>query len=210
MSISDLIHEALAIAALHADVIDSTDMGTHAVEAAIRNWEVLPLRGKAPAIPSPHPKGSRERQTCKGECGKPGHGVFDATTDIVTALTRWGGRYAGWNIGCRVPDSMFVLDNDPRHGGLDSLAKLEKRYGKLPETLMTVSGRGDGRAHYFYRLPHGKLCSRRLGPGIDIKTSAGYVVLPPSIHTDYAEVCVKPRICGDGQRSWGVLLDFSA
>ena len=29
-------------------------------------------------------------------------------------------------------------------------------------------------------------------------------------HSDYAEVCVKPRICGDGLRSWGVLVDFSA
>ena len=30
---------------------------------------------------------------------------------------------------------------------------------------------------------------------------------PPA---DYAEVCVKPRICGDGLRSWGLLVDFSA
>ena len=29
-------------------------------------------------------------------------------------------------------------------------------------------------------------------------------------HTDYAEVCVKSRICGDGLRRWGVLADFSA
>ena len=29
-------------------------------------------------------------------------------------------------------------------------------------------------------------------------------------HTDYAEVCVKPRICGDGLRLWGLLADFSA
>jgi len=29
-------------------------------------------------------------------------------------------------------------------------------------------------------------------------------------HTDYAEVCVKPRICGDGLRWWGLLVDFSA
>ena len=27
---------------------------------------------------------------------------------------------------------------------------------------------------------------------------------------DYAEVCVKPRICGDGLRWWGLLVDFSA
>jgi hypothetical protein len=29
-------------------------------------------------------------------------------------------------------------------------------------------------------------------------------------HSDYAEVCVKPRICGDGLCSWGLLADFSA
>jgi hypothetical protein len=29
-------------------------------------------------------------------------------------------------------------------------------------------------------------------------------------HSDYAEVCVKPRISGDGLRSWGLLADFSA
>ncbi|OOK68001.1 hypothetical protein BZL30_5945 [Mycobacterium kansasii] len=30
------------------------------------------------------------------------------------------------------------------------------------------------------------------------------------LNADYAEVCVKPRICGDVLRSWGVLADFSA
>jgi putative transposase len=29
-------------------------------------------------------------------------------------------------------------------------------------------------------------------------------------HNDYAEVCVKPRMCRDGLRSWGLLADFSA
>jgi putative transposase len=29
-------------------------------------------------------------------------------------------------------------------------------------------------------------------------------------HSDYAEVCVKPRMCGDGLRSWESLADFSA
>jgi putative transposase len=28
-------------------------------------------------------------------------------------------------------------------------------------------------------------------------------------HSDYAEVCVKPRICGDGLRSWELVVDFS-
>jgi hypothetical protein len=38
----------------------------------------------------------------------------------------------------------------------------------------------------------------------------GTVIDGVIFHTDYAEVCVKPRICGDGLRSWGLLADFSA
>ena len=49
--------------------------------------------------------------------------------------------------------------------------------------------------------------SRRSGPG----AANGVVDLDGVIHhTDYAEVCVKPRICGDGLCSWGLLADFSA
>jgi putative transposase len=29
------------------------------------------------------------------------------------------------------------------------------------------------------------------------------------VHADYAGVCVKPRVCGDGLCSWGLLVDFS-
>ena len=38
----------------------------------------------------------------------------------------------------------------------------------------------------------------------------GGLVDTVTLHADYAEVCVKPRICGDGLRSWGLLVDFSA
>jgi hypothetical protein len=30
------------------------------------------------------------------------------------------------------------------------------------------------------------------------------------LHADYAEVCVKPRFCGDGLRSLELLMAFSA
>ena len=30
------------------------------------------------------------------------------------------------------------------------------------------------------------------------------------MHSDYAEVCVKPGICGDRLCWWGLLVDFSA
>jgi len=39
---------------------------------------------------------------------------------------------------------------------------------------------------------------------------AEHKVAAVTVHRDYAEVCVKPRICGDGLRWRGVLADFSA
>ncbi|OBY30500.1 bifunctional DNA primase/polymerase [Mycolicibacter kumamotonensis] len=167
-------------------------------------WRVFPLvpGEKFPAIPTAHPRqvlelrggcidGARlvpnPQRDCRGECGRDGHGLYDATTDVDRVFGWWGGSYAGCNIGGRVPESMFVVDVDPRHGGDNTLAALEAKYGQLPETLMTLSGRGDGGKHLFFRRPPGKLSAARLGRGIDLKTSAGYVVMPPSIHPDSAE-----------------------
>ncbi len=185
---ADLAFEALLLRELGGNVLAAADIGTHAVEYAVRNWKVFPLRGKVPAIGNPHPQGSRERRECKGDCGLPGHGVLDATTDMKTVIGWWGGRYAGANIGGRVPESMFVLDVDPRHGGDKTAKALQDAYGVLPPTLTTVSGRGDGGIHLFFRRPAGVLSPKRIaadhGAGIDIKTSTGYVVLPPSIHPD--------------------------
>ncbi|WP_442008751.1 bifunctional DNA primase/polymerase [Mycobacterium sp. 2YAF39] len=171
---------------LHAD-----DIGSYAIEYGINNWPIIPLNGKLPAIPNPHPKGSGERQECHGDCGLHGHGVYDATTDVAVVAFWWGGECAGCNIGGRVPESMFVLDMDPRNGGLESLAELETQHGPLPETLMTLSGRGDGGCHRFYRRPPGRLSHKRLGPGIDLKSSTGYVVLPPSIHPETGRPYVR-------------------
>lgn len=169
---------------LGAEILQSEDIGDYAIEYAVRGWRVFPLRGKAPAIGNPHPRGSVERQTCKGECGLDGHGVLAATSDFASVAAWWSGRYAGCNIGARVPDNVFVIDTDPRNGGLDSFATLTASYGSLPKTLETISGRGDGGTHRYYRAPVGKLTSKNLGDGIDVKTSAGYTVVPPSIHPD--------------------------
>jgi hypothetical protein len=150
-----------------------------ALEYGAAGYEVFPLRGKLPAIPSPHPPEAR----CKSECGQDGHGVLDATTDLAKIEAWWTHRPTA-NIGVRVPKRLMVLDVDPRHDGHETLAELLKKHGQLPATRISVSGRGDGGCHLWFRHPGVPVSSKRLGAGLDLKTHSGYVVVPPSIHPD--------------------------
>ena len=121
------------------------------------------------------------------------HGVLDFTDDI-DAVTRWWSRTA-WNIGVRVPESMFVLDVDgpdrqPHPGkGLQALAELEDRYGPLPETFTQITGSGG--LHLFFRRPPGKLSKAGLPAGLEYKDHGGYVVAAPSIHPDSGQRYVR-------------------
>lgn len=141
-------------------------MKAYALGYVARGWEAFPLNGKAPlgaAAP---------------------HGVLDATTDPAQ-IEAWWTRWPNANIGVRVPETLFVLDLDPRKAGAaEAFAELERINGPLPATLTAYSGRGDGGWHRYYLHPGGKLSSKRLPIGMDIKTSSGYVVVPPSVHPD--------------------------
>jgi hypothetical protein len=63
-----------------------------ALELAARGWHVFPLApgAKLPAIPAAHQAGSTLRRSCRGQCGRAGHGVHDATArpDVITAWWR--------------------------------------------------------------------------------------------------------------------------
>lgn len=176
--------EADVLTALGATVIDSDDIGSYAIEYAVRGWRVFPLRGKVPMIPAAHRPGDPLRGRCKGECGRVGHGVLDASSDLGVVSAWWAGPAKRANIGLRLPDPVMVIDVDPRNGGAQSLATLVEKFGRLPESLTSISGRGDGGHHRYFRRPQGKVTNRLLGAGLDVKTSAGYVVAPPSIHPD--------------------------
>jgi hypothetical protein len=144
---TDLIAAAIAIRELNAGVIDTDSIGVHAIEYAVRNWAVFPLRGKHPAIPK----------------AAGGRGVLDATTNIDQVAAWWGGRHRNANIGARIPAGMLLIDVDPRHGGHEAWAALERKHGPFPETMMQYSGRGDGGCHRFVRLPAAPLDAKRLG-----------------------------------------------
>jgi hypothetical protein len=125
-------------------------------------WEVFPCK--------PHDPGGKAPLTRNGH--------LDATMD-PDQIKAWWIRWPNAMIGARVPESLLVIDVDPRNGG--SLAELESLTGPLPATLTAWSGRDDGGRHLYFRRPAGPLTSTKLPDGIDLKIN-GYCVLPPSIH----------------------------
>lgn len=140
-------------------------MNVHpAVELARQGWSVFPChetgkKAKAPRTP---------------------HGHKDATTDPDT-IRSWWTTWPNALIGAPVPGHLLVIDIDPRHGG--SMDALEIVTGPLPETLTTVSGRGDGGQHLYFFKPAGTLTSTALPAGVDLKVGGkGYCILPPSRH----------------------------
>ena len=169
-----------------------------AVELAAAGFPVFPLRGKVPAIPK----------------SRGGNGCLDATCRQATIFGWWRVDYPGANIGIRIPDPYLVIDVDPRNGGLAGLQWLETAHGRLPETMTSWSGRGDGGRHLWFIRPTtddgrpgqplAPLTSRRLPAGIDLKTSSGYVVAPPSLHPDTGDPYrwAEPWRCADYTPRW--------
>jgi len=152
-----------------------------ALAYAAFGWRVFPLH---------HPVGSG--CSCgKAGCGNVGkhpryhdhdlaHGHNSASAD-PEQIARWWRRWPQANIGLAI-DDMVIVDVDPRNGGHLTFDDLEAEHGKFPSTIESLTG-GGGR-HLFYQDPGDSLhcATDALGPGVDIKTCGGYVVLPPSLH----------------------------
>lgn len=134
-----------------------------ALNYASRGWRVLPVqaRGKRPLISD---------------------WVHRASCNAHT-ITGWWRRWADANIGilCGAASGIIVLDVDPRNGGVDSLAKLERPHGSLPATLTAETGRGDGGRHYvFLRCGHTR--TGKVAPGLDLLADGAFFIAAPSIH----------------------------
>lgn len=138
-----------------------------AFEACAFGWQVFPCAPgrKEPAIP-------------KKEGGR---GCLDATDD-ENILAEWAARYPNANLGvaCGEKSGILVVDIDPAHGGMDSIAELRSGGFCLPPTVSVRTPSGGW--HLYYSWVAGPQNSKsKLGKGIDIRTGGGYVVAPPSI-----------------------------
>lgn len=126
--------------------------------------------------------------TCRDKgCRSPGkHPMWpnwqqDATVER-TALFKWSQKSPFANIGIKTGNGLVVLDIDPRNGGNDSLTELEQHFGKLPETVIVLTG-GGGTHYYFRTMADSKIGSKSgIRPGIDVKSEGGFVVAPGSLH----------------------------
>ncbi|MEV0441063.1 bifunctional DNA primase/polymerase [Streptomyces spectabilis] len=159
----------------------------HALSAAERGLAVIPLsRGKLPALRSPH-HDERHPPPCHGECGRLGHGVYDASTDPVRirelfAAAPWA---SGYGIACGLPPYHLIgIDLDTKTG-TDAPAALRelalRHLFTIPETVVVTTPSG-GR-HVWLSGPPDVVVPNsagRLAPGIDIRGAGGYLVGPGS------------------------------
>jgi hypothetical protein len=109
-------------------------------------------------------------------------GFWDASTD-ARRIRSWWSRWPSANIGVPTGErsGLLVLDIDPRGGGPESLAALERQSGALPATARARTGSGG--VHLFFKYPlreEVRNSAGLLGPGLDVRGEGGYVVVPPS------------------------------
>lgn len=194
------------------------NLGHEAAGYALMGWPVFPLApgGKTPLYHSPHQRSDPARRACRGECGKYGHGVLDATTDRGT-IHHWWHLHPEANIGIATglpgPD---VVDVDCKAGapGLFTLKKLLDHTRLLAGSFMCVVTPSGG-LHLYYEGTD-QANSTRKKDGIDFRGKGGYVAAPPSLVGTTRYQIRETRLGVSGRVDWSAIkqeldpkIDFS-
>lgn len=116
------------------------------------------------------------------------HGCKDAKTDL-RAIKHWWSKWPDANIGIATGSKsggivVIDIDIDENKGvyGDESLKEWEAEHGELPETWRAITGRGG--YHYYYRSDETIKNATGIYPGVDVRGEGGYVIAPPSIHSN--------------------------
>lgn len=138
-----------------------------AIACAGRGWHVLPVqaKGKKPLI--------REWQ-------------HEATTNETT-IRQWWSKWPDANIGVAChPSGLVVIDLDVKGkaDGIESWNMLKRKHDFADDTVTSLTPSGG--KHLFY-LASGRRVRNsveKLGPGIDVRATGGFVIVPPSTLRD--------------------------
>ena len=162
------------------------DIRSAALDYARHGHPVFPVKpdgSKKPAIPSAHPEGDPLNGKCKGGCGKPGHGFYDASTDAETVREHWN-THPRSHIGLRPAEDEAFIDVEGPNGdhdvnGLPIFAELVDKLGPLDGHPMAETPSGGFHIWGTHDLAPNQIAAHP-APGIDVKAHSGYAVAPPS------------------------------
>ncbi|RJG46519.1 bifunctional DNA primase/polymerase [Mesorhizobium sp. DCY119] len=153
---------------------------------------VFPCRA-ADEITEEHDRETGEIVVLKAKTPLVSNGFKGATKNTRNVTILWE-RNPGAMIGAPTGEQMgaWVLDVDVHKdddgniiNGYESLSALEEKYGTLPETA-TAKTAGGGEHRYFKYAP-GVRNRGGLGPGLDVRGSGGYVIMPGSVTAEGKE-----------------------
>ena len=152
----------------------------YAVSYAEHDWAVFPIWpvvGRSCACPDPACDAAGKHPLTRG--------WQNSVASVPAVRSAWAGRLGrrGIGVACGARSGVWALDVDPRHGGTEALAGLERDYGPLPRSLRSRTGGGG--LHVLFAWPDDGLRvtnSNGLPPGLDVRGTGGFVVLPPSMH----------------------------
>lgn len=134
-------------------------------------------RGKKPLLGSAH---RGESSSCRGECGRDGHGLHDATAHLERVRAWWQATPAA-NIGAPTGLTFDVIDIDGPIGVGQVFGEHENGERlELPERIgHSLTSRVGG--HHMFIAPTGRGNGASIMPSVDYRGAGGYVILPPSV-----------------------------
>lgn len=116
------------------------------------------------------------------------NGFLKATTDEAQIETWWN-TWPDANIGIatgKLSNGICVidldLDEEKGKNGIKTLRDWEALHGTFPPSWLAITGRGGW--HYYFKADEEVKCRINMLPGIDIRGDGGYIVAPPSIHSN--------------------------
>jgi hypothetical protein len=139
-----------------------------------------------------------ENTTCTNIAKHPvtTNGVHGATDDDDTLIEYFTGGYAKANIGIATGEAsnVIVLDVDD----IGSLQQLENDHGKLPPTWTAQTPKGGEHRYFRFDDRHQRVKnSVKFAGALDVRTTGGYVIAPPSIGANGNEYrwLISPTDC---------------
>lgn len=142
------------------------------------NYHIFPIR-QILGIGTETPRCDCPDETCPN-VGKHPRIAWSKEAGRPEMWERWPND--GFGIATGKRSGIWVLDVDPKNGGIKTLSALEQANAPLPKTISVITGSGGLHFYFQYPGPDFRNTAGALGAGLDTRGDGGYVVGPGSLH----------------------------